>query len=162
MANLSDGMIAEIKALRAQGLGPKAIAARTGLSRSTVKYRMDHVPGVKFGTTWSREHTGRLREMFVAGAPYSQMAAELGRSIDAIRGKIHDMREEWDLPSRRPPPQNKPKAFEPLAAADHDKHLRKIRKGHGCGFPVWPDELMERVYLIEKWPPQGREFWRAA
>jgi hypothetical protein len=46
---------------------------------------------------WTREENDRLYELFQAGVPYAAMAAELGRSVDAVKGKF----KAWGLRRQR-------------------------------------------------------------
>lgn len=47
---------------------------------------------------WTREENDRMFAMFEAGVPYAVMAAEFGRSLDAIKGKMR----AWGLRRQRP------------------------------------------------------------
>ena len=47
---------------------------------------------------WTREENDRLYAMFEAGEPYAAMAAEFGRSLDAIKHKLR----AWGLRRQRP------------------------------------------------------------
>jgi len=133
------------------------------IPRSSGTIEMAKAPRTKRPDEWSDEHTETVRSMWGRGCTASQIGRVVGRSRNAVIGKIHRM----GLPTRslearrvasreytpRPPRPKRLASIKPVIAYDPSQKRETVKMeypepirihtmdiGYGqCRRPLWPD-----------------------
>jgi len=113
------------------------------------------------GEPWSEKEVEILLRMAKAKAAQYAIAVAVGRSVSAVEGKLRTIRETEEMGPILGPGLARYEA-PPFHENDERKHLQALYDANGYGFSWWPPSLMERIYLLERSPPAGKPFWRAA
>lgn len=98
---------------------------------------------------WTPAEAAVLEQLHDNGASNSEMCQTLNRSRHSIASKLRSLGREMGSDRFVGPPC--------------EKHLHHIAEASpGYGFHVVTEPLLGRLFALEAYPAQVREFWRAA